>query len=734
MDKYNLDYIQRDLTSGIVVFLVALPLCLGIAHASGAPLLSGIVAGIVGGIVVGIISGSHTSVTGPAAGLVAVVLSQISELNSFNAFLLAVFLAGVMQLFFGVLRIGKYVTYCPNIIIKALLAAIGLIIIFKQIPVLFGYVDLDKTHTFMESEIGFHFFDFVSHSFSLHHGASIIGVISLTALFILEKKKFSLIPPGLLVVVFGSLVSWIFHFNNFDSLALVSKHLVQVPISKSLGEFVGFLEHPDFSYIFNYKIYVFAFTIALVASLESLLNLEAIDRIDPEKRFSPPDRELVAQGVGNMVSGLLGGIPVTSVIVRSSVNLQSGNKTKLSAIFHGFLLFFLVLYFPTILNLIPMSSLAAILIFTGLKLASPKELIKVLKEPKEQSLPFFVTIASIIATDLLTGLIIGLIVSVCIILAQNFKRPFRIIDELHVGGHVVRILLPNQVSFLVKAPLVETLHSFKEGDQVVIDASQSDYIDHDIIEVIEEYANTQASHHGVKVSLSGFKKKYNLENKIQFVDVSTRESQSTFSPDMALDLLREGNKRFVQGERLYRDPARQINMTSEGQYPIAAVVSCIDSRTSTELIFDQGLGDIFSIRMAGTALAQNVLGSVEFACKIAGVKLVVVLGHTKCGAIKTACELHYSAKDPVTVTGCANIESITDQIFPVIDKMGVSLSTDLSQEDSDKIIDSVAEQNVHDIIAMMLNNSSTLKELVDSNQIAIVGGMYDVKTGLVSFI
>ena len=336
-----------------------------------------------------------------------------------------------------------------------------------------------------------------------------------------------------------------------------------------------------------------------MASLETLLNLEAVDKIDPRQRTSPPSRELLAQGIGNVVAGLVGGLPVTSVIVRSSVNINAGGRTKLAAIVHGVLLLVSVVLLPAWLNLIPLSCLAAILLVTGVKLASPALVKQMWDEGRYQFVPFAVTVVAIVLTDLLIGVLIGLAVSIGFILSSNVRRPIRRIVEKHLGGEVVRIELANQVSFLNRAALVRALDEVPRGGHVLLDAQSTDYIDPDVLDLIRDFKEQTAPARGVEVSLLGFRSKYQLQDQTQYVDYSTRELQSALTPQQVLQILKDGHERFRTGRRLTRDLGRQVNATADGQHPLAVVLSCIDSRTPAELIFDLGVGDIFSVRIAG---------------------------------------------------------------------------------------------------------------------------------------
>jgi carbonic anhydrase/SulP family sulfate permease len=616
--------IVRDLTAGISVFLVALPLCLGIALSSEVPsLFSGLVAGIVGGILVGFLSGSHTSVTGPAAGLSAVVAYQVGALG-FESFLLAVMVAGFVQLLLGIARAGFLAAFFPSSVIKGLLAAIGVLLILKQIPHVVGHdTDPQGDMSFNQPDHENTFSEFLAMIEDLHPGAAFIGLASIALLVIWDRSKMlkaSNVPAPLIVVVLGFCVNLLFDYLGAP-WDIESSHLVKVPVATSLPEFLDFFQRPDFSQWRNPAIYTAGLTLATVASLETLLNVEAVDKLDPRQRVSPPSRELVAQGIGNMVAGFLGGIPMTAVIVRGSVNINAGGQTKLSAIFHGVLLLLSVMFLPTFLNQIPLSCLGAILLVTGIKLASPALVKQMWDGGRYQFLPFAVTLVAIVMTDLLKGILIGLAVSTSFILYSNLRRPVRRIVEKHIGGEVLRIELANQVSFFNRAALEKILRAVPRGGHVLLDAANTHYIDPDILDLIRDFREKIAPAHGVQVSLRGFRHKYLLQDEIQYVDYSTRELQEQLTSAQVLQLLKEGNERFRTGHRLTRDLGRQLDETAKGQHPLAVILSCIDSRTPAEIIFDLGLGDIFSVRVAGNVASPKILGSIEYGCAVAGAKL-----------------------------------------------------------------------------------------------------------------
>ena len=458
--------LPRDLTAGLVVFLVALPLCLGIALASEAPLFSGVLAGIVGGILVGTLSGSHTSVSGPAAGLAAVVAAQIASLGSFETFLLAVVVSGLVQISLGLLRAGFVAAFFPTAVIKGLLAAIGVLLILKQIPHLLGHdADPEGEMSFRQPDQENTFSEFGELFYDLHPGAAVIGLLSIVLLVLWERcrpLKSSVVPAPLVVVVTGVGLNLLFQKLG-GQWAVEASHLVQVPVTESVAGLFEFLRWPDFSQWSNPAVYTAGVTIAIVASLETLLNLEAIDRLDVQQRTSPPSRELLAQGIGNVAVGLIGGIPITSVIIRSSVNISAGGQTKIAAIFHGLLMLVCVMFLPLWLNQIPLSCLAAILLVTGIKLASPSLFKKMRNEGWHQFIPFVVTVVSIVLTDLLIGILIGLAISISFILHSNMRRPIRRIIEKHLGGDVLHIELANQVSFLNRAALQKALDAVPHG-------------------------------------------------------------------------------------------------------------------------------------------------------------------------------------------------------------------------------------------------------------------------------
>jgi carbonic anhydrase len=729
--------IKHDLPAGLVVYLVALPLCLGVALAStGNPnfLFSGIIAGIVGGIVVGFLSGSSLGVSGPAAGLVTIVAGAITTLGSFDAFLVAVVIAGVLQIIAGILKAGVIGYYFPTSVIKGMLAAIGIILILKQIPHAFGFdADFMGDESFDQKD-GHNTFSEIYYAVKYNFtGAVIISLISLALLILFElkfMKKFQLfkfLPGALFVVLVGILVNMAFGWYSPQHY-LDGKHLVNLPVAKSANEFISFFTFPDFTALSNPKVYIVALTLALVASLESLLSVEATDKLDPEKRVTPTNRELRAQGVGNIVSGLIGGLPITQVIVRSSANINSGGKSKMATITHGLILLVSVLFIPHYLNLIPLSALAMILIMVGYKLAKPSLFVGMAKLGWEQFIPFLVTVLVVVFKDLLVGIGVGIVFALYFVLKKNFKNSFRYFTETANGKQKITLRLSEEVTFLNKASISQALEDAPANTTLIIDGSKSKEMDYDVVERIDEFRHYDAPSKNIHFEtigipelkeIGGFKIMSEIKKIVNKVRTQDKATQQKMTPDLALNALKAGNKRFVENLRAHRNLLEQVNDTSDGQFPFAVVLSCIDSRTSAELIFDQGLGDIFSVRVAGNVVNEDILGSMEYACKVAGSKLVVVLGHSKCGAIASACS-HVKM---------GNVTALLSKIEPSVRKISQQIS-DITSEDAVQL---VADENVHESMRQVLSKSPILKEMVDTGEIRIVGAMYDIESGKVGF-
>lgn len=498
--KHLFKEIKSDLPASIVVFFVAVPLCLGIALASGAPLFAGIIAGIIGGIVVGSVSGSALGVSGPAAGLAVIVLSSIASLGgSWEAFLTAVFLAGIIQLALGYAKAGLIAYFFPSSVIKGMLTGIGLLIILKQIPHAIGwdkdvegddkFLQVDGQNTFTEIWIGIQ--NLLS---NVTHGAVLIGFISLAILIFWDKvlskrhKIFGIINGPLVVVSFGILMNYLFQ-NGILPFTLNEQQVVSIPVPNTLSDFFGQFTFPNFSALGNFEVYKVAIIIAIVGSLETLLCVEATDKLDPDKRITPTNQELKAQGLGNVISGLIGGLPITQVIVRSSANISFGGKTKLSAILHGVFLLLSAITIAGILNMIPLASLAAILLMVGYKLAKPALFKDMYKLGWEQFIPFTATVVAILATDLLKGITVGILFGIFYTLRHSYRNSHHLleIETIENGQKVRRLELAQEVSFFNKASLMRELDGIPANSKVVIDFSKSKSVAYDVLELIKDY-------------------------------------------------------------------------------------------------------------------------------------------------------------------------------------------------------------------------------------------------------
>ena len=512
----NLKY---DFPAGIVVTLVAIPLCLGISLASGAPLFSGLVAGIIGGVIVALISGSALGVSGPAAGLAVIVFAAIEELGSFETFLLAVIVAGIVQIILGLLKAGIIAYFFPSSVIKGMLSGIGIVIFLKQIPHAFGY---DPNY---EGDLGD----------SLSAGPLIISLLSLIILIIWEQsvvKKytfFKLIQGPLVVVILGIILN--VFFENWDGLSLMASQVVVIPVANTFSEFIGQFASPDFTQLGNPRVYILGVTIAIVASLETLLCLEATDKLDPFKRIAPPNRELLAQGTGNLIAGFVGVLPLTQVIVRSSTNIQSGGRTRASSFFHGVLMLICVVLLPEVINLIPLASLAAILLVVGYKLASFSVIKQVYNMGRAEFIPFTITIFGIVFTDLLTGISIGLVIAIFHILWNNYKAAYFFDADSYVPGEPIKIQLSESVTFLNKAGISKALTELPDDSSVMIDASKTLSIHPDVIEIISNFEAT-AENRNISVKWTGLVQEKNINDQNNLFDTIKKQDTLIKSQDI----------------------------------------------------------------------------------------------------------------------------------------------------------------------------------------------------------
>jgi carbonic anhydrase len=723
IDNSLFAYLKYDLPAGIAVFLIAIPLSLGIALASGAPLFSGLIAGIISGIIVAPLSGSALGISGATAGIAVIVWSAIDKLG-FNGFLLALVVAGVFQIIMGLSKAGVIAYYFPSSVINGMLSGMGFILFLKQLPHAMGYDrDYEGDTSFFQSD-SYSSFTELAHMLDFSSPTAVmIALMSLAILilweqpFMKEYRFFQLFQGVLIAILAGTLINQGLQ-SFYPELALSGNHLVMIPVLKDTGDLLNQLHYPDFSQLNNPAIYLTALTLAVVASLKTLLSVEAVDKMDPYKRVTSTNRELIAQGVGNICSGLIGGLPLAQVIVRSSIGIQSGAKTKAAGIICGLLLLFAVIFIPTLINKIPLASLASVLLVVGYKLIRPKTFTIMYKSGMYHFIPFCVTILGMIFTDLLFGLIIGLVAALFSILLENYKSPFYF-TESHIGNKTI-LRLSEHISFLNKANIQQTLERLPDYSEVVIDATRSKYIDYDVFEIIENFKiEAQRKHINLTIeNLRGF----GVLDPVENARAPTYDTQKSLTPAKVLALLKEGNERFVNNLKSNRNLLEQINDTRQGQFPIAIILSCMDSRTSVELIFDQGLGDVFSARVAGNVINDDILGSMEYACKLAGSKLIVVLGHSHCGAVKGAC-----AKVELN-----HLSGLLHKIKPAVDAVQAEESVAIT-DSNDELVQKVADKNVQLTVEQIRSKSPLLGAMLKSGEIGIVGGMYDIETGKVKF-
>jgi len=702
--------------SGIIVFLVSIPLCLGISLAAGAPIYSGLISGVIGGILVGLLSSSSVSVSGPAAGITAIILMANLELGSFANFLLALTISGCIQIAIGKLRLGFFADYIPSSVIKGMLSAIGMLLILKMLPLAstFSHNYQQLKLLLVEAVEDGHLIFWKNFWLHLNNGAILISSLSLLLLIIFEKKL-KKIPGAIIVVLLGTAFNeYLVHSHPF----LAQANLVNLPIFHTTKEMWSQIIKPNFLALSNPLVYFYAFLIACVSSLETLVNISATERLDKVHRMTDKSKELFAQGVGNFFAGLFGGLPITSAIIQTSVNVENKANSKLSTITNGILMLLSILLISKIINRIPLSVLASILIFSGYKLTCPSLYYKTYKQGHERFIPFIVTVLGILFINLLSGIILGLILNLFFVLRYNSKARVDIIQELYPTGVIKRLVLPQQTSFLNKSTLISQLNTIPNHAQLIIDARSTNFIDKEIIELIEEYKDEQAPQKNISLNLIGFKDHYTIQDHINFINVTTYDAQSILNPDDVLNILKQGNERFLNDKRIHRSNMTDVQHTAKTQHPIAVVLGCIDSRVPVETIFDMTFGDLFCIRIAGNVVNNDILASIEYACHVVGAKLIVVLGHTGCGAINAACN-NFQA---------GHITELLQKINPAIETQ-----RQLSSQVDQQFIDNVTNLNINNSIQEIGRQSTILSQMLEEKDIGIIGAIYDISSGKVNF-
>ena len=716
-------YLRKDIPASIVVFLVALPLCLGIALASGAPLASGLIAGIIGGLVIGYISKSGTSVSGPAASVSAVAFAAIASLGNYELFLVAVVISGVFQIILGVLKAGLIADYMPTSIIKGLLAGIGIILIISQLPYAFGLnlpkdglIDYSSGYLRQSRDM----LPQLWNAFS--PGALIISIISLATILFWERtpfKNLNWFPASLFVVFMGVLINLIFKIILPD-LYLSGPTLVTIPSIENIANFFIF---PDFRGFLNLEVWTIAIAITIVASIATLLNIEATDNLDPHKRKTPPNRELIAQGIGNTLSGLVGGLPITSVIVRSSVNIDAGAQTKLSTILHGLLLLVSVLFLSRIINMIPLASLAIVLIVIGYKLASVDVFKKLYKKGWDQFVPFVVTTIGIVFIDLLVGILIGSMVAVYYLLKSNYHNPFFIENYKSVEGELISLELSNEVSFLNKASIKNTLWRIPRNSNLIIDATFSSFIDKDVLEIMEDFQNTFAVEHNINVSIVGLKDEYKSGIEFDFdkVHQNIQTSQVT-SPEIALSLLIEGNQRYVQGSFIYKRLRNSKNVYETVNTAFVLAIGCLDLREPFHIILDTDIGEVVPVRTALNLLNKESLNNIEIVCDTQDIKLILFMAHSDNKLMARSLD-EYARGQSTELSAILKNSLLPDD--PSIDTM--------DEGEKNEYINTLVQRNVNKSLKYILTHSPLIKKQVEEGNLGVVTGNLERISGLVTF-
>lgn len=708
-------YLKYDLPAGLAVFFVAVPLCLGIAHASGAPLISGLITGMLGGVITGLISNSQLSVSGPAAGLTAIAIAGIIKLGSFEAFLLATVFAGIIQILLGVFRVGFIANYIPSTVIKGMLSAIGLILIIKQFPHVIGYdieemgveefavTAQDMNELYKESKAAeTNTFTIFMHALNnLNRGVLFIGLVSLVFLVVWDRffqKRFKAIPGSLLVVLIGIGISYLLEHFLFSS-PLGQDHFVNIPKLDSITAFLHVSIFPSWSAVSKYAVYSTAFTIAIVASIETLLSVEAVDKLDPQKRKTPANRELIAQGIGNTLAGLLGGLPMTAVIVRGSVNVSAGAQTKLATIIHGLLIVIAVIFLAPLMNLIPLACLAAVLIYTGYKLLAPQLVFEQFKKGWGQFIPFVVTVLAIVFSDLLIGVSIGIVVSLVFIVKEDYQGTVLSVKDY---GTRKRIVLGENITFLHKPKLAQILDEIPSHSTLEIDGSRNFYIDKDIIELIIDF-KAKATQKNIELIIGGIKQMQNED-----LQESMRKSY---------DRLFINNEKWIEA-RTKEDP-EYFQKLAKGQTPQYLFIGCSDSRVPANEITGTDAGEMFVHRNIANMVVNtdvNMLSVVQYSVEVLNVKHIIVCGHYGCGGIREAMQ---NRSNGLIDKWLRNIKDVIRLHKDELDHI----------HDDDLRYRRLVELNVKEQVMNLMKTSFIQKNISEYGFPQIHGWVYDISNG-----
>ncbi|RHX77620.1 SulP family inorganic anion transporter [Leptospira yasudae] len=709
LPRVSWDDLKHDLSSGLVVFLIALPLCIGIAFASGAPIISGLIGGIVGGIVVSMISKSPLSVSGPAAGLTVVVYDSIQTLGNFNDFLLALCIAGVFQIILGFLKAGILSNFFPSSVVKGMLAAIGAVLILKQIPHAVGYdMDYEGDMDFFQRDRENTFSEIWTAFARFTPGAVLLFTVSISVILFWEKlklhKKF-LIHGSLVAILAGVLLNEVLRSFGF-AIAVGPDHLIQPIRLESVADLVRDDYFPNLSQWKNQAIYIVAVKICVVASLETLLNLDAIEKSDPQRRIVSKNRELVAQGTGNLFSAILGGLPITSVVIRSSANLQAGARTRFSSFLHGLLILVSLILIPTWIARIPLASLAAVLLVVGYKLTDYKTLKAQYKKGTDQFLPFMATLIGIVFSDILIGIGIGALFSIFFIMRRNILNPYEFNKKDMAFGVEVKIDLSEDVSFLNKSSMLYKLEKVPNNAHLIIDGSKSKYIDPDVLEIIEDF-KIVAESRNIKLEIIDVTSSYEkIKNKPLDV-VAQQDYQRLFD-----------NNRIWVEEKLAKDPDYFKNLAL-GQAPQYLLISCSDSRISVNEMTGTSAGELFVHRNIANLVIDtdmNLMSVLQYSVEVLKVKHIVVCGHYGCGGVKAAIDGKYHGLIDAWLRNIKQVYRINrKELSAILDE----------NEKHERLV----ELNVREQVYNLCMTTIVQNAWAQGNDLQLHGWVYDIKEG-----
>ena len=725
LNIYLKRYFKQDLSASIVVFLIAIPLCLGVAMAANAPIISGLISGIIGGIVVGYLSQSNLSVSGPSAAIAAVIINAIAYFHNYETVLLCLFISGLLQIISGFKGYGFIADYIPSNVIQGMMCGIGIILVTKQIPIAFtlfkNYAEIKYALIDAADSVLVH--PLIHLGFHVNSGGILLSLLSLAILYYLDQNKHPFtrfLPAPIIVVILGSLINWWF-IKQHSIFAQHAPQLVNLPHFENMLDLWQALPSPNWAAWQNPQVYIYALILYAITTLETLLNLNATEKVDPRRQTIDKNRELYAQGIGNMLGSVLGSIPISSVIVRTSVNIEAGAKSKVSSILHGTLLLVTIFFIPFILNVIPLCLLSSILMYTGYKLSKPSIYRQVYLQGFNRFLPFITTVLSIVFFNLVIGIVLGLLIHLFFILRNNSTARIDLVREVYPGSINFRLLLPQQTTFLNKASIVAELSGIPNEINLTIDARHTKFIDKELIEYLHEFKAHIAPLRKINLNLEGFKDVYEINDHINFINVTSYDAQSNLSPNEVLEILKQGNERFLNEQDFHRTNLVNVQFTAATQHPIACVLGCIDSRVPVETIFDMTLGDLFCARVAGNIINDDILASIEYACHVVGAKLIVILGHSACGAIQAAC--NHVEKGHIT--------GLLEKIKPAI--AAENSIQDERTGSNQAFVQEVAKLNIAHSMLEIYERSPILRTMLDEKQIGMIGGIYDVATGSVYF-